>query len=335
MAKKENEQEIFDTDETGMVIDTKAPEVISTSKTAEPAPKIGRIIEQVTDQKPLISCLRNETVIIRFAPKKRGLIRDPKHVLYGGMSDKASVKFVVPRLESGRFVNVLTNDEKAFLENILGLEQNALSIYKSTDNYWSTRKVVLTKQDTFLHLSDPIDYISYKILLQYPDVVAKNHEELTKKRKATYKFYMTTENEEVQGSVEILDNKRKAYNLVDKLSEDINKLLFVIKELSGKSLSPKVDKKILAFNVDKVITNSADKFVKLLEDPYFDTKYLMSRALQVGVVVNRNRYYYLRENNAPMNLPGKEPTLQGACEYLNSPMYSEERFKIEAIVNKQ
>lgn len=335
MAKKENENpnnEDLVIDESAG-IDLSAPERVVTEK---------KVVEEIilnkgvkpNNARPLVSCLRNETIIVRFVPNKRGLVRDPKHVFYGGMGETSTFKLVVPRLESGRFVNVLTNDEKAYLEAILGLEDNALSIYKSTDNYWNDRKVVLKKQDNYFHLNDPMDYISYKILLQYPDIVAGSLEELNKRQKATYKFVITNEMEEVSGAVEMLDNKKKAYNLIDTISDDTQKLIFIIKELSGKSLSSKVDQKVIAFNIDKIISSDSGKFVKFLEDPYFDTKYLIAKALQAGVIKNRNRYYYLNKNNAPMNLPGKEPTLLGACEYLNSPMYSEERFEIEAIINK-
>jgi len=59
--------------------------------------------------------------------------------------------FTVPRLSSGTYVNVLTDMEKTFLEDIMGLEYNALSIYKKENNFWSGEhassisKVRLTK----------------------------------------------------------------------------------------------------------------------------------------------------------------------------------------------
>ena len=74
----------------------------------------------------LINCLRKERVIVRHIPKEGGMITNPKHVLYGGMAENASRTFVVPRLSSGMFVNVLTDAEKAFLEEIMGLEYNYL-----------------------------------------------------------------------------------------------------------------------------------------------------------------------------------------------------------------
>ena len=42
-----------------------------------------------------INCLRNERVIIRFVPKETALVKDPKHVLSGGMADNTVGCYVV------------------------------------------------------------------------------------------------------------------------------------------------------------------------------------------------------------------------------------------------
>ena len=65
-----------------------------------------------TEEKPLINCLKNEQVIVRYLPKQSRMVSNPKHVLFGGMAENATRTFVVPMLSSGRYVNVLTDDEK-------------------------------------------------------------------------------------------------------------------------------------------------------------------------------------------------------------------------------
>ena len=108
------------------------------------------------------------------------------------MADSAVKTFTVPRLSSGMYVNVLTDDEKACLEQIMNLEYNALSIYKKTDNFWddsndqAISRVRLTKQDNYLNLSDPEDYIRYKILLANKNYIAPSLEALQDAPKASY-----------------------------------------------------------------------------------------------------------------------------------------------------
>ena len=131
----------------------------------------GRSNKEAVINEP-INCLRNERVIVRYVPKESGIVTNPKHILYGGMAENAVKYFTVPQLESGKLVNILTDDEKEFLEDIMGLEFNALSIYKKENNYWSNKQVRLLKQDNILDLSDPEQYIKYKILLANKDEIA-------------------------------------------------------------------------------------------------------------------------------------------------------------------
>ena len=119
-------------------------------------------------KKELVNCLRNERIIVRHIPRQSNMVQNPKHVLYGGMAENAIRVFVVPRLTSGKYVNVLTNDEKDFLEHTMGLEDNALSIHKREHNFWDDSnpdgiaKVMLKKQDNYLDLSGHCD--NYRIV---------------------------------------------------------------------------------------------------------------------------------------------------------------------------
>ena len=66
-----------------------------------------------------INPLRKEKVIIRFVPKENDSITDRKHVAFGGMMETAVRGFTVPMLNNGTYKNVLTDDEKAYLEDVL------------------------------------------------------------------------------------------------------------------------------------------------------------------------------------------------------------------------
>ncbi len=92
-------------------------------------------IKKTTSDQPLVSCLRNEKLVVRFIPRDNGVITNPKHVFYGGMAATASMVLTVPIMESSQTpVNVLTNAEKSFLEEYMALPPNALSVYNKTNN---------------------------------------------------------------------------------------------------------------------------------------------------------------------------------------------------------
>ena len=138
MAKEKMEEKVdytapdFDIDETPMqeMPLQEVPKEEAKTKPSKPAKKAVSVEDDT-----LVSCLRNERVIVRHIPKEGGMVTNPKHILFGGMAENATRTFVVPRLSSGMFVNVLTDKEKAFLEEVMGLEYNALSIYKKVDNF--------------------------------------------------------------------------------------------------------------------------------------------------------------------------------------------------------
>lgn len=108
-----------------------------------------------------VSPLRNEIVTVKFVPRQ-GKITDPKHVLYGGMAENAVRTYTVPRMANGVYKNPLTDSEKTFLEEYMGLQPNALSVYK---DYWDNYFVRVPKSGLRLDLSNANDYISYKVLL--------------------------------------------------------------------------------------------------------------------------------------------------------------------------
>ena len=114
-----------------------------------------------------INCLRNERIIVKYILRPTLMVPNKNHVLYGGMAETATRTFTVPRLSNGSFKNVLTNDEKEYLEQALGLEFNALSVHNRKNNFWDDSnpegfgRVVLHKQDNYLDLSIPEEYIKY------------------------------------------------------------------------------------------------------------------------------------------------------------------------------
>lgn len=134
MAKQKEEVDL------GFDIDTveDAPQLIPVSELItkeDPKAKYQTKTTVRDNNKELISCLRNERVIVRYVNKPNTNITNPRHVLYGGMAETASRTFTVPMLRSGALMNVLSDSEKDFLEDYMGLEQNALSVYLKKDNY--------------------------------------------------------------------------------------------------------------------------------------------------------------------------------------------------------
>lgn len=289
----------------------------------------GRSNKEAVINEP-INCLRNERVIVRYVPKESGIVTNPKHILYGGMAENAVKYFTVPQLESGKLVNILTDNEKEFLEDIMGLEFNALSIYKKENNYWSNKQVRLLKQDNILDLSDPEQYIKYKILLANKDEIAPSLQALQDMPKATYKYVIIKEGEETSNARQEMSATMQAYMEYGKYEKDADTLRTIIETIDGRPLALNTKIEFLQTKINKLIQADAKLFLKVITDPLLSTKVLIKRAVEGGLIANRGGFFYLREDNSPLCSNKEDPTFNIAAKFLASPKNQALKFSIEA-----
>ena len=286
----------------------------------------------------LINCLRNEKVIVRFIPRARGMITDPRHVLFGGMAAGSKVRFTTPLLRSGLFADVLTKDEKKFLEYKLGLEPNALSIHNRNNNFWNDAneqgigRIELIKGDNPLDLSNPIDYIKYKVLLNNKDQIAPSIQALQDKPKATYRFVIIREEDTTKAANTKVTLKAQAYMEFGKVNEDKDKMRVIIETLDGRPTAPDNTIEYLQGKIGELIESNTKMFLQIVKDPLLDNKVLIKKAIEAGIIANRGNYLYLKDGNLPLCENGQEPTLNIAAKYLSLPKHQELKFSIEAKV---
>lgn len=287
-----------------------------------------------------VNCLRNERIIVRHIPKQSGMVTNPKHILYGGMAENAKKTFVVPRLSSGMFVNVLTDSEKQFLEEVMGLEYNAMSIYKKPDseNFWNDgnsngiSRVTLGKQDNYFNLADPEDYIRYKILLANKDYVAPSLQALEDSPKETYQFVVISDGEETKAAKSNMSYTMRCYKEFGKIEDNIEILKTIIELIDGRPVSPTSKLEFLQTKANNLIQANSKLFLQVITDPMLATKVLIKRAVGQNLISNRGNFLYLNfdGNHTPLCEANEEPTLNIAAKYLNNPKHQELKFSIEA-----
>lgn len=298
--------------------------------------------ETNTDITEPVSCLRNEKVIVRFIPRPSTMVQNPKHVLYGGMAENAIRAFVVPRYSStGMFVNVLTKSEKNFLERAMGLEYNALSIYKKKDNFWDDSnnqgigRVTLHKQDNYLDLSIPEDYIKYKILLANKNQIASSLKELEEKPKVTYQFVIINENAEATQNLSRMDTIKRSYMEYGKIEHDFDTLRTVVELTEGRPISNKTKLDYLQGKINEYIQNNPRKFLDTMQDELLPAKVLIRRCVDAGLIGKKNDAYYLRSDGSPLCEMNEASTLNNAAKYISSVKRQELKYTLEAKLKEQ
>lgn len=276
--------------------------------------------------------LRNQRVVVKLVPKDNG-ITDKRHILYGGMAEGATKIFTVPVISStGSLKNVLTNQEKEFFENLLGVN---LSVHNKKDNYWLNYKVRLTKQENILDLSNPDDYIKYKVLLANNLFICPSLQQLNEKPLATYQFVITTDGAELEMSTEKRKIKVECYKLAGKIENDYDTLRTVVEILEKRPLSDNTDIKFLANKLDELIDIDSKKVYEVLTDDSLQTMVLIKKAITKGIITKNGDFYYLKsgKTKTPMCEDGRDPDIKQAIKFLNNPKNQEIKFSVEAQIN--
>ena len=281
----------------------------------------------------LKNCLKNERILVRFVPKEDSNITNPKHILYGGMAEGAIKYYTVPILAStGTYKNILTDDEKAFLESYMGLEYNALSVYNKTNNFWANFTVRLTKHDNYLDLSDPNDYIKYKVLLANTDFIADSIKTLNDHPKATYQFVMIKEGESEKREEEKMSVTMKCYKEYGKIEDDNNTLRCIIELIDNRPIAKNTKSEFLKSRINSLIQADPKLFYNIITDEYLNNKVLIKTATEEGVIKRRNNLYYFEDT--PLCPDGTESTLSVAAEYIGLGKNQDLKLRIEALLNK-
>ena len=281
----------------------------------------------------LKNCLKNERILVRFVPKEDSNITNPKHILYGGMAEGAIKYYTVPVLAStGTYKNILTDDEKAFLESYMGLEYNALSVYNKTNNFWANFTVRLTKHDNYLDLSDPNDYIKYKVLLANTDFIADSLKTLNDHPKATYQFVMIKEGESEKREEEKMSVTMKCYKEYGKIEDDNDTLRCIIELIDNRPIAKNTKSEFLKSRINSLIQADPKLFYNIITDEYLNNKVLIKTATEEGVIKRRNNLYYFEDT--PLCPDGTESTLSVAAEYIGLGKNQDLKLRIEALLNK-
>ena len=281
----------------------------------------------------LKNCLKNERILVRFVPKEDSNITNPKHILYGGMAEGAIKYYTVPILAStGTYKNILTDDEKAFLESYMGLEYNALSVYNKTNNFWANFTVRLTKHDNYLDLSDPNDYIKYKVLLANTDFIADSLKTLNDRPKATYQFVMIKEGESEKSEEEKMSVTMKCYKEYGKIEDDNDTLRCIIELIDNRPIAKNTKSEFLKSRINSLIQADPKLFYSIITDEYLNNKVLIKTATEEGVIKRRNNLYYFEDT--PLCPDGTESTLSVAAEYIGLGKNQDLKLRIEALLNK-
>lgn len=277
--------------------------------------------------------LPNKKVTVRLVKRARGAVRDESHV---GFNMFPGTTFeIVPIREKG--TNIircpLNEEERAFFEDKsksgMAFNIGDLSPHAPREkNYWYSKraKVVLSNQPKTLNLSNPQDYLTYKILLSNTDYIAPSAAEEFNKR--SYVFVITSDEEDQLKTITKGDEKKRAWKIAAKLETDREKMINYL-SMIGKRPSENSSMDFLISEIDKQVEENRTEFLAILEDEQFDTRVLLTKSLQNGSVKRDGHKYFLADGQELCE-KGDINNLSSVLNYLDSAHNQDIRLMLEA-----
>lgn len=272
--------------------------------------------------------LPEKVIKVKYIKRKKGMASNvaDDHVISGGMLSGSIKKFQAPLLSNGTIANVLTKDEKTYLESVTGLN---LSVY---GDFWTTHFVTLFKDDNQFDLSNPVDYISYKIMLFLKDDIAPSWEDRNKKQ--TYQFVITSDEEEFIEKKGKFDSKKEAFKLYGKIEDDKEKIIGVLSLLTNKPISEDSKLSWLQGQLEEFIDSKPEAFIELIKDKTVDTKLLIQEGINKKVIVKKGNKYSTADG-LDLAENGQLASFDNAVTYLENPKHQDVRSLIEAKVSSK
>jgi hypothetical protein len=284
---------------------------------------------EITETK-ITSPLVNKKVFV--VPVKRGSDWLPKGHEAEFLFGKSYFEVTVPRqLPSGQLVDPLTKAERDYFESKdsgLSLKIGDLSIYKEDNNYWHKFRIKLDKSVLALDLSNPMDYLRYKVLLTNKNTIAGPDQMIYK----THKFQIKEEGHENEAKVKSAADNMEAYKIFGKMEDSPTKMrnflnVYQMEKPGGKSVPTNAKRDFLIAEVEKIVEGDKNTFLKILKDDNYEKKVLIYQALKAKALVRDGLKFKTPEDAIIGN------NLKEAMDYLYDPLNSEELLKVKARID--
>lgn len=280
------------------------------------------------------SFLTEKKVKIVMVPRGGGMIDDPNNVGYYRYNG-TKISWCLPKSQSKRtLVPILNAEEREFFEKALQLD---LNFYKKEDNFWGTFYVDIMVDENFkkfgleLDLSDPMDNLKWRVWKTFPGMAPSWDERFD--RGEYILALVDAEYQEEQKATKANKNL-KAYKHLGRLEGSHTKLfdfltIYALQHpKKAKVPSSEAHIEALITQAENTIQNDLNGYLAIAEDPDYDTKLLIHRAMALEAIQMNwsTKEFYTPE--------GKRlgTSLDEVVKNIKDPDYQEDYLKIKAVV---
>ena len=229
--------------------------------------------------------------------------------------------------DRGSYVNIFTSkDEQYAFEEVMGLDKDALSVYKKKDNYWATFKVVFDKDVTILDLNYPEDVLKLRVAMKHP-IVAPT---LDKADNAQYQYVIVDEAEEKLVLDEVADIKLEALESFAAIKKSKTKMANILRVMGKAVDTQTIDIKELHQMIIRIVDTPKSSpspnikdFIESCADENVDAKVFVLDAIKYGEVSNTLDTYKIKDTGVPIGR-----TLLEAAKWFEDPKNQDDKILI-------
>ena len=244
------------------------------------------------------SPLLNKKILVKPIYRNGGFLKKGHdgHFLFSGASYEVCIPYSEPKRQ---YEDPLTESERKYFESEdggLALGKGDLSIYKKKNNFWEQMFIKLDKNTLTLDLTNPMDYLRYKLLLINKNTIAPSWAD--KDRKYSYKYALVDEDDETSVKAAKGHTKMEAYKHLGKIEDSFDKMLAFCqiyknsKALPGNKLvSKRTSKSALYAIISEIVDTETELFLDIIKDPNFNISAEVEKALEVKIIEETDNEY--------------------------------------------
>lgn len=247
---------------------------------------------------------------VKIVPIKRSSDWLPPESDSAFLNTGATISYVVPiHARTGSLVDPLeglTDEQRDKVAHELALESkdDLNPRRKPNENFWINRSVVIDRNGLFLDLTNIGDFINFKILQCNKEYIAPSWSE--RYDRGTYKFAIVFEEEQYKLKLSEIDSKKEAYMQFGKIEGSSKKMsdflwIYYLVEPKAKRLPSNPSLEYMKSAIGTIIEESPGKFLSILTDGHFETKVIIQKAMNNGLIHRDGMSFRIFNENLQLN----------------------------------
>lgn len=256
-------------------------------------------------------------------PNKRVIVKPISHPVSAAIENAGSILAgsqtsytIATDRSTGRYVDPLTKEEREFFENsaLSGtyFQRGDLNVSnKKESNFWLTGdngkpfRVALTGDETrnILELNNWEDYFKYAILRSNTTEIKSSSDVF---RTPDHKFELVEDGHDVEAEYEASSLVSEAWEYANtELKPNIKKLknfvnIWFLEKGKAIEVGEKTDDKWYHIQVERFIRDDVQAFLRLKNDPNYEDKLRIIKAMSKGIIRRGSNGYYVRDTESSL-----------------------------------